>query len=78
MVALVPFWVVISLWRESNPDIWVQFYGLVYKLRWVGALGSLLFYATLLLIAMDRRNQTRRIAELEAILREREDWKESP
>ncbi len=35
------------------------------------AVGNLLFATTLLLIAMGRRNQERRIAEMEAILRER-------
>jgi hypothetical protein len=56
-----------------SPDVfrWVMSV-LDEKLSWLSATGSLLFYVALLLIAMDRRSQARRIAELEAILQERE------
>lgn len=69
MVPLNLFWNFASLWRDFYLRIITV---LSDKLNWVGATATLLFSVTLLLIAMDRRNQERRIEELEAILRDRD------
>lgn len=69
MVPVAFFWTFVFLWRDL--PAWV-FTTLAESLSWLGASGGLLFYITLLLIAMDRRNRARRIEELEAILRDRE------
>ncbi len=47
------------------------------KLGWISAVGTVIFFTGLFLAGRERRNQERRIAELEAILRDREDHKVS-
>lgn len=69
MVALASVWIFTTFAWETYARV---VSGFSDKLRWVSMIGSLLFYGTLLLIAMGRRNQARRIAELEAIIRDRD------
>ena len=64
--------------KELSQEIFSMLFTSYWEnITWVSAAGSLLYQVALLLIAMDRSNQARRIAELEAILRDREELMKS-
>lgn len=63
---------------EINHNWYWQLRMIFHGLDLLAATGALLFHITLLLIALERRNQHRRIAELEAILQDRRNSHEVP